>query len=246
MKKILIAAAAALVALTGCEKAAEAPKSGGFSTVTGIARRPAEGATLYLYRPGDDMRGPPFTRLGPLGPDGAFSIDLPAGNYIFILRQRATEEETGPVVEGDLKSDPLNVKVEADKPLAVDINSYLKTGNIKEAFGEAVKWPTMITGMVTDASGKPAEGVRVHAYDHVQMSERPRYVSPRTGPDGRYTLALPEAGTFYLCARDKYGGPPKVGDLYGRYDKGTVEPSAVIISDGQTLEKVDIAVHTVW
>lgn len=246
MRRLMLLPLAAILMLPACDKAPEAAKTGGFSTVTGVARKPADGAMLYLYRPGDDMRGPPFTRIGPLGPDGAFAIDLPAGNYIFILRQRATEEDSGPVVEGDLKSDPLNVKVEANKPLAVDINAYIKTGNVKEAFGDAVKWPTMIVGVVTDANGKPMEGVRVHAYDHVQMSERPKFVSPRTGPDGRYTLALPEGGTFYLCARDKYGGPPKVGDLFGRYDKGTVEPSAVIVSEGQTLDKVDIAVHTVW
>lgn len=236
-----------LAALAACDAKPGASKADtGFSTVSGTARKPAEGATIYLYRPGDDLRGPPFTRIGPIGPDGAFSIDLPAGNYIFVLRQRVGEEDTGPVREGDLKSDPVAVTVEADKPLSIDINAYLKSGNVKESFGEAVKWPTMITGIVADASGKPVEGVRVHAYDHVQMSERPKFVSPRTGPDGRFTLALPEGGTFYLCARDKYGGPPKVGDLYGRYDKGTVEPSAVIVSEGQTLDKVDIVVHAVW
>lgn len=246
MRKIALLMLA--LALAACERTS-APGSGtggGFSTVSGMARRPAEGASIYLYRPGDDLRGPPFTRIGPIGPDGAYSIDLPAGNYIFVLRQRASDEETGPVREGDLKSDPVSVTVEAGKPLNLDINAFLKTGNVKESFGEAVKWPTAITGVVTDPSGKPVEGVRIHAYDHVQMSERPKYVSPRTGPDGRYTLSLPEGGTFYLCARDKYGGPPKVGDLYGRFDKGTVEPSAVIVSEGQLLDKVDITVHAVW
>lgn len=231
-----------------CEKPTASPPGtqGGMSTVSGTARRPADGATLYLYHPGQDLRGPPFTKIGPLGPDGGFSIDLPAGNYIFVLRQRVADEETGPVKEGDLKSDPINVKVEADKPLSLDINAYIKTGNVKEAFGEGVQWPTAISGLVTDSGGKPVEGVRVHAYDHVQMSERPKYVSARTGPDGRYHLALPEGGTYYLCARDKYGGPPKVGDLYGRYDKGTVEPSAVMVNEGQVADKVDIVVHTVW
>jgi len=248
MKRLLFLMLIALLAVAGCEKAPVAPgtSKGGFATLSGTARKPADGATLYFYRPGEDLKGPPFTRIGPLGPDGGFSIDLPAGDYILVLRQRATEEDTGPVKEGDVKSDPVKVRVEADKPLSLDINAYLKTGNVKEAFGEAVKWPTMITGLITDAQGKPLEGIRVHAYDHVQMSERPKVVSPRTGPDGRYLLALPEGGTYYLCARDKYGGPPKVGDLYGRFDKGTVEPSAVILSEGQTLEKVDIVVHTVW
>lgn len=247
MKKAIFIMAVLLSAVWGCEKAPEKPaKDGGFATVSGTARRPAEGATVYMYRPGDDLKGPPFTKIGPLGPDGSFSADLPAGKYLFILRQRTGEEETGPVREGDLKSDPVPVTVEAGKPLSVDLNAYVKTGNVKESFGEAVKWPTSFTGTVTDPDGKPLEGVRVHVYDHVQMSERPKYVSPRTGPDGRYKISLPEGGTFYLCARDKYGGPPKVGDLYGRYDKGTLEPSALVITEGQAIERVDIVVHTVW
>ena len=62
----------------------------------------------------------------------------------------------------------------------------------------------------------------------------------------RFLILGAEGGTYYLCARDKYGGPPKVGDLFGRYDMGTVEPSAVIVDDDETVGDVDIVVHTVW
>jgi len=236
------------LAAFGCgeKPAPDAGGTGGLSVVSGVARRPAEGATLYLYRPGDDLRGPPFTRIGPLGADGAYAIELPPGDYILVLRQREDAEESGPVREGDLKSDPVALKVEAGKPLSIDIAAYVKHGNEKESFGAPTQWKTLLAGRITDPEGKPLEGLRVHAYDHVQMSERPKFVSARTGPDGRFELPLPEGGTYYLCARDKYGGPPKVGDLYGRYDKGTVEPSAVIVADGQTLDGVDIVVHTVW
>jgi hypothetical protein len=214
--------------------------------VGGLATRPADAATIYLYRPGDDLRGPPFTRIGPLGSDGRFEVELPPGDYIFVLRQRSDGEESGPVREGDLKSEPMRVTVEPGKPLDFQINAFVKTGNQKETFGPATEMTTVITGKITDAEGNPMEGLRAHAYDHVQMSERPKFVSARTGPDGVYTLQMPKGGTYYLCARDKYGGPPKVGDLYGRYDKGSVEPSGVIISDGQKLDTVDIVVHTVW
>ena len=53
-------------------------------------------------------------------------------------------------------------------------------------------------------------------------------------------------GTFYLAARNRFGGPPKIGELYGRYDDGTVEPSAVIVPEGALLPDVDVTVHTVW
>ncbi len=247
LSALLAAAAATAFFAFGCGRTEPAsPAAGTLSRVSGVARRPAEGATLYLYRPGADLRGPPFTRIGPLGADGVYGIDLPPGDYIFVLRQRADGEESGPVREGDVKTDPISVKVEAGKPLVLDINAFVKQGNEKETFGAPAQWKTSLSGRITDPDGKPVEGVRVHAYDHVQMSERPKFVSARTGPDGRWSLPLPEGGTYYLCARDQYGGPPKVGDLYGRYDKGTVEASAVLVSDGQALDNVDIVVQTVW
>ncbi|PLX41041.1 MAG: hypothetical protein C0608_07280 [Deltaproteobacteria bacterium] len=235
------------LALAGCDSS-KAPEGDptALSTVSGIAYRPAEAATIYVYRVGDDFRGPPMTRIGPLAFDGSFSVDLPPGEYNFLLRQRAEGDDSGPVKEGDLKTDPIKVVVAAGRPISLDLKGFIKEGNAKESFGEEVKYKARLEGRITDAEGGPVEGVRVHAYDHVQMSERPKFVSARTGPDGRYELNLPEGGTYYLCARDQYGGPPKVGDLYGRYYMGTVEPSAVIVEDGNTLEGVDITVHTVW
>ena len=40
----------------------------------------------------------------------------------------------------------------------------------------------------------PVEGLRIQVYDHVQMSERPKFVSEKTGPDGRYQMLLPAGG----------------------------------------------------
>jgi hypothetical protein len=78
------------------------------------------------------------------------------------------------------------------------------------------------------------------------MSERPKYVSEATGADGRYVLFFPEGGTYYLAARTRFGGPPKIGELYGRYDDGTVEPSAVHVKDHEFVKNVDITVHKIW
>jgi len=233
---------AALLAACGSPKGDES----GPARVEGVVYRPAEGAIVDVYRPGEDLRGPPFTQLGPLSATGGFSLELPAGEYILVARHRLSGDETGPVRDGDLKADPLRIRVEAGKPLQANLLAYVKQGNSKESLGEQSQWKTGISGRIVDAEGKPVEGIRIHVYDHVQMSERPKYVSAKTGPDGRYALAVPEGGTYYVCARDKYGGPPKVGDLYGRYDQGTVEPSSVIVAEGAVVEGVDITVHTVW
>ncbi|MEW6489677.1 MAG: carboxypeptidase-like regulatory domain-containing protein [Thermodesulfobacteriota bacterium] len=242
MQRVLTFGLLLLVAACGSPSGRE----GELTAVAGSVYRPAEGAVVDLYRPGDDLRGPPFTQLGPLAADGSFSIDLPPGEYVLVARHRQSGDETGPVRDGDLKADPMRVRVEAGKPLQVSLLAYVKQGNPKESLGEDAPWKTGISGRILDPEGKPLAGLRVHVYDHVQMSERPKFVSAKTGPDGRYALALPEGGTYYVCARDKYGGPPKVGDLYGRYDRGTVDPSAVIVPEGAMVAGVDITVHTVW
>jgi len=239
----------ALLGLSLCGQSCTAEKPGGGDTLTRVEGKvvlPATGAFIDVYRPGEDLRGPAFLQLGPLGEEGGFAVTLAPGEYTLVARRRQNADETGPVREGDVKSDPVRVRVEAGQPLSLDINAYVKQGNAKESFGAEAQWSSSIAGQVVDPEGAPLEGIRVHVYDHVQMSERPKYVSAKTGPDGRYEVKLPEGGTYYLCARDKYGGPPKVGDLYGRYDQGTVEPSAIIVPEGSGATDVDITVHTVW
>jgi hypothetical protein len=231
--------------ITGC--GSKKTEESGFSRVEGSVHRPVEGAVVDVYRPGEDIRGPPFTQLGPLGSEGEFAIELPSGEYTLVARRRESGEKTGPVREGDLKTDPLRIRVEGGEPLNINLLAYAKEGNPKERFGEQeAEWKASISGRILDPEQKPLGGLRVHVYDHVQMSERPKYVSARTGPDGSYEVKLPQGGTYYLCARDQYGGPPKVGDLYGRYDQGTVDPSAVIVPEGTALKDIDITVHTVW
>ncbi|NIS77031.1 MAG: carboxypeptidase regulatory-like domain-containing protein, partial [Deltaproteobacteria bacterium] len=87
-----------------------------------------------------------------------------------------------------------------------------------KSYASPEDWNTSISGRVLDADGNPVAGARVHVYTYVQMSERPKYVGERTGADGKYTVSLPKGGTYYLAARNRFGGPPRIGDLYGRYD----------------------------
>ena len=109
MKRVAILMAALVFALAfvaGCESPKE---QGGMGKVKGRAYKPAEGLTVYLYKPGQDLRGPPFAQVGPLGVGGDYSFDLPAGEYILVARQRLSGEESGPVKSGDVKSDPVSV-----------------------------------------------------------------------------------------------------------------------------------------
>ena len=149
------------------------------------------------------------------------------------------------MVAGDNRSEFINVSVRGGV-VDMQVSAPVKIGDQRNFTGDVEASKTGLAGQVLDSDGQPVANARVHIYDHVQMSERPKFVSEKTGPDGRYLIYLPAGGTYYLAARDKFGGPPKLGDLYGRYDKGTIEPSAVVVKEGQILKQVVITVTKVW
>lgn len=233
-----------LVALTGCgERQGEGEEKLG--RISGRILTPLEGATLYIYKPGMDLYGPAFALSRATGPDGSFDLQLPDGEYIAVARKRASGDANGPVLAGDHKSEMLQLTVRGETA-EMTLLAPAKEGDERRLTEQATVTDTGISGTITNADGKPVEGARVHVYDHVQMSERPKFVSEKTGPDGRYLIYLPRGGTYYLAARDKFGGPPKLGDLYGRYDQGTIEPSAVVVRAKEILQGVDIRVTKVW
>lgn len=236
--------------LAGCSREASSPQpaastGNGTGRLHGAVVIPLEGTYLYVYKKGMDLYGPAFTVSEATGPDGAFDLTLPEGEYIVVARKRGNGDTAGPVLAGDNKSDFMTITVKPDMT-PVTVFAPIKVGDQRRLTKEVAATATGISGRVLDADGKPVEGTRVHVYDHVQMSERPKFVSEKTGPDGRYLVYLPQGGTFYIAARDKFGGPPKIGDLYGRYDQGTIEPSAVVVKEKEILQNVDITVTKVW
>lgn len=238
----------ALAVMCGCsseQKGTAAPAAGGQGRIKGQIVAPLEGVYLYVYKPGTDLYGPAFAISPPTGPDGTFNLELPDGDYVAVARKHKDGTAAGPIVAGDNRSDFLKVTV---RGAAVELNvvAPVKIGDQRQMSGNVAVSKTGLGGRIVDSDGKPVEGARVHVYDHVQMSERPKFVSEKTGPDGRYLIALPAGGTYYIAARDKFGGPPKLGDLYGRYDQGTIEPSAVVVKEGEMLKDINITVTKVW
>jgi hypothetical protein len=236
--------AAVLVLAAGCGRQQES----GQATVSGRALTPLAEAQLSVYREGQDLKGPAFVASQPTGPEGDFSVSLPPGKYFFVLRKREGGEAVGPVRTGDYHSEVIGpVTVRAGEPIVRDIVALRKLGETKD-LPSTTPAPTStgISGVITDSDGKPVKDARIHAYTYPQMSERPKYVSEATGADGRYALFFPEGGTYYLAARNRFGGPPKIGELYGRYDDGTVEPSAIHVRNDEIIGNVDITVHKIW
>ena len=218
------------------------------AVLKGKALMPLADAYLYAYKEGMDLRWPAFATSQASGPEGDFSLTLPPGKYLFVLRKRAEGESVGPVDTGDFRSEVIGpVTVRGGEQITREFVAGRKVGESKSLPAlDKLPAKTGITGKVFDSDGNPVPGARIQAYQHSQMSERPKYVSEGSGADGGYALFFPEGGTYYIAARNKFGGPPKIGELYGRYDDGTIEPSAVYVKDGQVLENVNITMHKIW
>ena len=231
--------------LSGCATSGGAV-SAASSSVQGVATVPMEGVYIFVYKKGDIPHGPPYTMSeAPTGPDGSFSISLPDGEYTIVARRHKNGLAGSPLSEGDLKSPPVPVTVRGGRLTVGTVVLHEKTSSFRY-FKPDAKTKTAISGKILDSDGNPMKGFRVHVYTYAQMSERPKYVSSATEPDGSYIVFLPKGGTYYLAARDHFGGPPKIGDYYGRYDEGTIDPTAVIVKTGQTLGDINITVHKVW
>ncbi|RJP25206.1 MAG: carboxypeptidase regulatory-like domain-containing protein [Deltaproteobacteria bacterium] len=240
---IAIALALAGCAGAGGGKAGSSSRTG----VGGVICSPAEGVYVYVYRKGADPYGPADVILpAPTFADGTYSVELPPGEYTLVARRRSNQDSAGPLSAGDQRSDPVDVTVAAGGIARSNLVLNVKEDSGLRSFVPPKEWSTIIAGTVKDADGKPLAGARVHVYTYVQMSERPKYVSERTGPDGRYAVFLPKGGTYYLAARDRFGGPPRIGDLYGRFDEGSINPMGVVVRDGEKREGIDISVFRVW
>jgi hypothetical protein len=241
VKSILLGAF--LFAVGGCSDAGRTPPT----PVTGTVSVPLAEARIYIYGEGDDIYGPARVISEPTSSDGSFSLSLKPGKYVAVVRKRVSEEVAGPVMIGDFRGDPVPFEVsEGAQGVSLSLAATIKVANEKVFPSRESGDATAISGVVLDADGNAMEGIRVHIYDHIQMSERPKYVSERTGADGKFFVSVKRGGTYYLAARDRFGGPPQIGDLYGRYDEGTVDPSGVVVRKGELTDGIGITVQKVW
>ena len=191
MRKIfeLLLACVIVVAISGCQEqtATKQESTGGQGVVSGKVVVPLEDAYVYIYQKGMDLYGPAFAVSKATGPDGQFEMPLPDGDYVLVVRKRVQGDAAGPVVAGDNKSEFIPVEVRGGR-LEMMVEAPLKIGDARQVAREGGSTSTGLTGFVTDIDGKPVEGARVHVYDHVQMSERPKFVSEKTGSDGAYIV----------------------------------------------------------
>jgi len=208
-------------------------------------------ARVTLYQDGETIfRGIGYASLL-TGKEGDFAFSLEPGTYYVVARKRVGEDKMGPLGEGDLfgfaQDNPVEVK--KDSYTVISINAVTKLVKVKEGgqevtLGGTVKaGKTVVEGIVLDKGGKPAAGVYASAYRDSMMTQKPDFISRKTGPDGRYSISLSEGGEYFIGARDTIGGPAEKGDLLGRY-AGT-EDHSVKIKTGEKLKGIDITVEAV-
>ncbi len=208
---------------------------------------PVAGAFVSAYlKPDGGFRDMGFAASAPTAGDGTYVLDLPPGRYYLVARKRAAGGLAGPMRKGDFfgyyAGNPVTVAPgrlsRADIPVTA-----IRLRNVPFYSGEAAA-AAYIEGRIVGRDGKPRAGVYAALYANPELLNRPLFLSDVTGADGRYRLAVPVAGTYFLGARTGYGGSPAPGDLYGRYEGNAAH--SVTVRDGDRLTGVDIAVEEVW
>ena len=205
-------------------KAAE--RSGIYGEITHLGE-PLERVYLYVYQdPGSGFKGlgyfvQPVER-------GKFRINLPPGDYYLLARKRARGGQFGPIEQGDYYNyyygNPVHVS--AGEVRETQIEMLERLAMLEE---EVVDFQG-VRGQVVDAAGKAQSGLYVFAYRTADMAGTPAFFSEPSGPDGRFQLALPDAGPYYLLARQAFGGPAEVSELYGKLYAKDGSPLALDLS----------------
>lgn len=213
--------------------------------------KPLDRARVTLYQDGDTIfRGIGYASVL-TNRDGEFSFNLEPGVYYVVARKRAEGDRMGPLAGGDLfgfaHDNP--VEVRRDLYTVVSIDTVAKLVKVKEGgqevtLGGTVKaGETLIEGTIRDAQGKPVAGVYASAYRDPMMTQKPDFISKKTGPDGSYSILLSEGGQYFIGARNTIGGPAERGDLLGKYDGG--EGPLIRIATGEKRKGIDIVVERV-
>jgi hypothetical protein len=247
---------------------------GTFTQVEGIATMPGGPALIkgrILNDDGEPMTGgrvsffavdigPPSRQsalrrvpeaIAPVSAEGAFSIRLPEGRYYVGAMSREFSEGPGPPVAGEKA---LSAGTKDNAPLIVEIKGDQESELAPITMRAGVKFPEhteffTVTGAITDAKGKPFAG----AYIFIKIdanSQRPNFISPETGKDGRFKLQLPAGKSYHLFAKDTVNfGKPAAGKHIGAYNgpdrKFSIIPAPAPVTGqkGDKLTGIDIIMH---
>jgi hypothetical protein len=210
--------------------------------------QPVTGAHVSLYLDvSEDLKGQGYRISLPTEEDGYFRFDnLPESSYYLVARQRQDGQRVGPVREGDLyglyPGNPLTARSGEVQQVTFELVAKLQDAEDRETFGRMSG--SVLKGVVVDADQQGVAGVHVFAYtDRVIGHQRPAAMSTPTGPDGKFVVHLPAAGTYYVGARQAYGDSPAPGELFGMYEQ--TADHGLTVGEGETVDNLTIMVEPI-
>lgn len=212
-------------------------RSGIYGEIT-FQGEPLERVYLYIYKePGSGFKGlgyfvQPVER-------GRFRVNLPPGDYYLLARKRARGGQFGPIEQGDYYNyyygNPVHLT--AGEARETQIEMLERLASLEE---EVVAFQG-VRGQIVDSAGQPQAGLYAFAYRNAEMTGTPDFFSAPSGPDGRFELALPGDGPYYLLARQAFGGPAEGSELYGKLKSPDGSPLAVKLSPPTTEVTISVS-----
>jgi hypothetical protein len=192
---------------------------------------PVDGAFVNVYPDTiSNLLGPSQFISSPTDGRGRYRIEVPPGVYYVVARKRLSGQSTGPLSPGDFYSEHqrIMVRIEAGRLAVVDLPVVaMKAPMFFKSRVVDRETTTGIRGMLVDAAGKPVMGGFAMAYADPEMKRLPDFASTLSDEAGRFTIYLPEGGTYYLAARIHAWDMPTPGEPYGKYGGTTITPVTV-------------------
>ena len=195
------------------------------------------------------LTGPGYVAVVSTGGDGSFQADLAPGEYRVAVRKRKAGTTAGFLRQGDYSAEY------GGNPVRVEGGRYTALGSISlhevdserlAAAGEersAARSSTRLTGRVVDREGKPLAGQFVFVYRDQGMIGRPHQLTTSDG-EGGFILNLAAGGTYYIGARERFGGPREPGEQVGRL--ADPPDSSVEVAEGSAVEGLEIVMEEMW
>jgi hypothetical protein len=188
--------------------------------VTDQYQQPAANTFVYAYRnPRSNLRGP-ADFAAPTDPAGNYFLDLSAGDYYLVARQRQDGSDAGRPRPGDAWALPAANPVRVTLGRTSQVDFQLRSMQQSPVLGDTTLTggATGFTGLLLDDQGQPVAGAFVLAYRDADFHRMPDHTSLPVDAGGRFILYLPEGGTWCLAARGKTRGQPMAGEPYGVLD----------------------------
>lgn len=202
---------------------------------------PLAGSYVNIYPDTiSNLLGPSQFISTPTDEQGAYQLEVPPGIYYVVARKRMSGQPTGPLAPGDYYSEHqrLVTRVESGKFVTIDLPVVVMKAPMffKRVAGD--RSDTGISGVLRDQEGKPVMGGFAMAYSDKEMKRLPDYASTLSDEKGRFTIYLPEGGSYYIAARIHAWDMPTPGEPYGKY--GGDDPALLTVSSGEFVEDIQI------